>query len=71
MYPECALKCLHYPKTIKKNGDNWSLKSNDHIPVSIVGNDRSPSASGNFEWRVRSTLYSPVWRVTVVRRVGT
>ena len=31
----------------------------------------SPKASGNFGWRVTSTLYSPVWRVTVVRRVGT
>ena len=31
----------------------------------------SPKASGNFGWRVRSTLYSLVWRVTVVRRVGT
>jgi hypothetical protein len=36
-----------------------------------VGNDRSPKASGNLGWQVRSTLYSPVWRVTVVRRVGT
>ena len=39
-----------------------------------LGNDRSPThllASGNFGWQVRSTLYSPVWRVTVVRRVGT
>jgi hypothetical protein len=27
--------------------------------------------SGNFRWRVRYTLYSPVWRVTVVRRVET
>ena len=35
--------------------------------VCSVGNDRSPKASGNFGWRVRSTLYSPVWRVTVVR----
>jgi hypothetical protein len=25
-------------------------------------------ASGNFRWRVRYTLYSPVWRVTVVRQ---
>ena len=31
----------------------------------------SPKASGNFGWRVTSTLYSSVWRVTVVRRVGT
>ena len=31
----------------------------------------SPNASGNFRWRARSTYYSPVWRVTVVRRVGT
>ena len=31
----------------------------------------SPKASGNFGWRVTSTLYSPVWRVTVVRRIGT
>ena len=31
----------------------------------------SPKASGNFGWWVQSTLYSPVWRVTVVRRVGT
>ena len=36
-----------------------------------VGNDRSPNASGNFGWRVRSALYLPVWRVTVVRGVGT
>jgi hypothetical protein len=28
----------------------------------------SPKASGNFGWRVRSTLYSSVWRVTVVKR---
>ena len=31
----------------------------------------SQKASGNFGWRVRSTLYSLVWQVTVVRRVGT
>jgi hypothetical protein len=31
----------------------------------------SPNSSVNFWWRVRSTLYSPVWQVTVVRRVGT
>ena len=36
-----------------------------------VGNHRSPKASVNFGWRVTSTLYSPVWRITVVRRVGT
>ena len=35
-----------------------------------VGNDRSPNTSGNCRWRVRSTLYSPVWRVTVVRRLN-
>jgi len=35
-----------------------------------VGNDRSPNASGNCGWRVRSTLYSPVRRVTVVRRLN-
>ena len=32
---------------------------------------RPPKASGNFGWRARSTLYSPVWRVKVVRWVGT
>ena len=31
----------------------------------------SPNASGNFGWRVRSTLYTSVWWVKVVRRVGT
>ena len=31
----------------------------------------SPKASGHFGWRVTSTLYSLVWRITVVRRVGT
>ena len=36
-----------------------------------VGNDRSPMTSGNVGWRVRSTLYSLDWRVTVVRQVGT
>jgi hypothetical protein len=36
-----------------------------------VGKDRSPNASGNFGWRVRCTLYSLVWRVTVLRQVGT
>ena len=30
-----------------------------------------PKASGYFGWRVRSTFYSLIWRVTVVRRVGT
>jgi hypothetical protein len=29
------------------------------------------SASGHFGWRVTCTLYSPVWRITVVRQVGT
>ena len=34
-----------------------------------VGNDHSPKVIGNFGWRVRSTLFSPVWRVGTWKRL--
>ena len=67
-FPREKINCLQIDDKDYNNGSN-------HIITVLQCGKRplanSPKASGNFGWRVQSTLYSPVWRVTVVRRVGT